>query len=67
MIDILSKQYIKLDDIERKNTALLHGKAGRVMAKFKFNVTDEDILKALNIWSHYGSIFVAYMWFIQCN
>ena len=29
MIDILSKQYIKLDDIERKNTALLHGKAGR--------------------------------------
>ena len=47
MIDILNKQYIKLDDIERKNTALLHGKAGRVMAKFKFNITDEDILNAI--------------------
>jgi len=47
MLDILNKQYIRIDEIEKKNTALLHGKAGRIMAKYKFNVTDEEILSAI--------------------
>ncbi len=47
MIDILKKQYYKIDEIERVNTALLHGKAGRIVAKFKFNITDEDVLSAI--------------------
>lgn len=47
MLDILGKQYYKIDDIERANTSLLHGKAGRIVAKFKFNITDEDILSAI--------------------
>lgn len=47
MLDILDKQYIRLDEIERKNESLLHGKAGKIMAKFKYGVTDEEILGAI--------------------
>ncbi|WP_290773825.1 bis(5'-nucleosyl)-tetraphosphatase (symmetrical) YqeK [Anaerofustis sp.] len=47
MLDILRKQYVKLDEIELANTALLHGKAGRIVAKYRFNVTDEDVLSAI--------------------
>ena len=47
MIRILEKQYITVDDIERYNPAILHGKVGRIMARYKFNVTDDDILDAI--------------------
>ena len=47
MITILERQYIPVDDIERNNPAILHGKVGRVMARYKFNVTDDEILDAI--------------------
>lgn len=47
MIRILEKQYIPVDDLEKSNPAILHGKVGKIMARYKFNVTDDAILDAI--------------------
>ena len=47
MITILERQYVPVDDIERHNPAILHGKVGKIMARYKFNVTDDAILDAI--------------------
>lgn len=47
LINICQKNNVELTETELKNTALLHGKAGAVVAKRKYKIEDEDILNAI--------------------
>jgi len=47
LINICKKDNVELTETELKNTALLHGKAGAVVAKRKYKIEDEDILNAI--------------------
>lgn len=47
LINICKKNNVELTETELKNTALLHGKAGAVVAKRKYKIEDEDILNAI--------------------
>ena len=47
LINICKKNNVELTETELKNTALLHGKAGAVVAKRKYKIADEDILNAI--------------------
>ena len=47
MFKILKQYSIPIDDIEKINTATLHGKVGKIIAKTKFNINDKEILSAI--------------------
>lgn len=47
MLKICEKAGLALSSYERESTSLLHSKAGSVLAKDKYGVTDEDILSAI--------------------
>lgn len=47
LINICKKDNVELTETELKNKALLHGKAGAVVAKRKYKIEDEDILNAI--------------------
>lgn len=46
-ISICEKHHIPISDIERQNPFLLHAKAGRYIARKKFQIHDDDILNAI--------------------
>ncbi len=46
-IELCNEYGIPLSDVERENTALIHGKLGAYIAKTKYQITDEDILNAV--------------------
>ena len=46
-IEMCKKYGIELDYIFRKQTNLLHGYLGRIVAKNKFGIDDEDVLNAI--------------------
>lgn len=47
LISLCDENAIPLTDIERKNTALIHGKAGAYFAQTKYGIGDPDILCAI--------------------
>lgn len=47
LIETADKAGIEISDTERKNPELLHAKAGSVIAKSLYGITDEDILSAI--------------------
>jgi predicted HD superfamily hydrolase involved in NAD metabolism len=47
MIRICEKAGLSVSDIERSSGALLHSKAGAVLARDKYGVNDEDVLNAI--------------------
>lgn len=47
MESLCKKEGIRISEIEKGNTALLHSKAGSVLAKTKYGVTDPEILEAI--------------------
>lgn len=47
IIRICEENKLPISEIERRNPFLLHAKAGAVLAKDKYNVTDEDIINAI--------------------
>ena len=47
MIAICKRNFVDLNDIEKKSEALLHSKAGACYAYEKYGVTDENILNAI--------------------
>lgn len=47
LINICKKDNVELTETELKNTALLHGKAGAVVAKRKYKIENEDVLNAI--------------------
>lgn len=49
--DYLSKYEVILDEIERNEKQLWHAYVGAILAKEKFGITDEEILKAIRIHS----------------
>ncbi len=48
MITLCNQHQIPLSDIERENTALIHGKLGAYFARTKYMVEDEDVLNAIS-------------------
>ncbi|MCR5846774.1 MAG: nicotinate-nucleotide adenylyltransferase [Lachnospiraceae bacterium] len=46
-IEICERNFIKLNDFERKKSALLHSKAGACLAYEKYGITDTEILDAI--------------------
>ena len=49
IINICSKGGENINEQELKDPVLLHGKAGAVLLKEKFNITDEEILNAVRV------------------
>lgn len=47
MLKVCAKADLQLSEIEKQSVALLHSKAGAVLAAEKYGVTDEDILNAI--------------------
>lgn len=47
MIEICKEHEIEIRDVERRNPFLLHGKAGSILAKEKYGITDEKIQNAI--------------------
>lgn len=47
MENLCKKEGIRISDIEKGNTALLHSKAGTVLARTKYGVSDPEILDAI--------------------
>ncbi len=47
MIEICKEHEIEIRDVERHNPFLLHGKAGSILAKEKYGITDEKIQNAI--------------------
>lgn len=47
MIALCEEYGIELTDVERKNTALIHGKLGAYLAEKRYGVEDEEILMAI--------------------
>ena len=47
MENLCKKEGIRISDIEKGNTALLHSKAGSVLARTKYGVSDPEILDAI--------------------
>ena len=50
MIAICEKYNVDISDMERRNPALLHAKAGSYVAKAEYDVDDRDVICA--IWNH---------------
>ena len=47
MLDFIKTERIRIDEITMLNPSLLHSIAGKVIARYKFGITDEDILGAI--------------------
>ena len=47
MLKMCAKADVQLSEIEKKSVALLHSKAGAVLAADKYGVSDEDILNSI--------------------
>ncbi len=47
MIEICERNFVKLNELERKSPALLHSKAGACLAYEKYGIKDEEILNAI--------------------
>lgn len=47
LIETVKKAGIEISDTEKKSPELLHAKAGSVLAKTVYKITDEDILSAI--------------------
>jgi predicted HD superfamily hydrolase involved in NAD metabolism len=47
MLKVCMKSEVPISDMEKQSTALLHSKAGAVLAAEKYAVTDKDILNAI--------------------
>lgn len=47
MESLCDKNGLELSDVERGNSALLHSKAGSILARTKYGVTDPEILQAI--------------------
>lgn len=47
-ISLCKKNHVQLSELEsKKNSPLLHAKAGSILAREKYGITDEDILNAI--------------------
>lgn len=46
---LCKENYVPVTESELKNKALLHAKAGAILAKIEYDITDEDILHAICI------------------
>ena len=47
MLKMCAKADVQLSEIEKKSVALLHSKAGAVLAADKYGISDEDILNSI--------------------
>ena len=47
MVEYITMERMRIDEITMLNPSLLHAMAGKVIARYKFGVTDEDILGAI--------------------
>ena len=47
LIRLCEECHLEITELERKNTYLLHSKAGAVLAKTKYGIKNEDILNAI--------------------
>lgn len=48
-LSLCQEHQVEVTDYELKNKALLHAKAGAILAKIEYNITDEDILHAIAV------------------
>ena len=48
-IELCRKHHIEVTDIEQENPFLLHAKAGALIAKKKYDISDEEILHAIAV------------------
>ena len=47
MLKLCEEEHLALNDYEKKSTALLHSKAGSVLARKRFGCDDDEILQAI--------------------
>lgn len=49
------KNSLSVDDVEKRQTVLLHGKIGRYIAKNNYNIIDEEVLAAIALHTTGGA------------
>ena len=48
-VELCDAYHVEVTDSEHENKALLHAKAGAILAKIEYDITDEDVLHAIAV------------------